>query len=154
VPVVSTIAMFAERFDVSRLRRLAYRWLSRLTERTCAGLIAESDAIRTTLVRDHGLPAARVVRIYRGVELDDGPGVAGATESLRASLGLPARAPVVGTVGRLVYQKAQDVFLHAAALVLQEVPDARFLVVGEGPRAPALERLRSQLGLDGACRFT
>ncbi len=154
VPVVSTIAMFAERFDVSRPRRLVYRLLSRTTERMCAGLIAESDAIRTTLIRDHGLPAARVVRIYRGVELDDGPGAAEATEQLRASLGLPARAPVVGTVGRLVYQKAQDVFLRAAALVLQEIPEARFLVVGDGPQAPALERLRGQLGLDGACRFT
>lgn len=154
VPAVSTIAMFAERFDVSRLRRLFYRLLSRLTERTCAGLIAESDAIRTTLLRDHGLPAARVVRIYRGVELDDGPGGAGATEALRASLGLPISAPVVGTVGRLVYQKAQDVFLRAAALVRREIPDARFLVVGEGPQRAALERLRGELGLDAVCRFT
>ncbi|PYN99002.1 MAG: hypothetical protein DMD91_13780 [Candidatus Rokuibacteriota bacterium] len=153
VPVVSTIAMFAERFDVGRLRRFVYHLLSRATERMCAGLIAESDAIRTTLVREHGLPAARVVRIYRGVELDDRPS-AEATEYLRASLGLPVRAPVVGTVGRLVYQKAQDVFLRAAALVVQEIPDARFLVVGEGPQAAALERLRSQLGLDAACRFT
>ena len=93
------------------------------------------------------------MRIYRGVELDDRPS-AEATEYLRASLGLPVRAPVVGTVGRLVYQKAQDVFLRAAALVVQEIPDARFLVVGEGPQAAALERLRSQLGLDAACRFT
>src|SRR5262249_601522 len=67
VPVVSTIAMLAERFEVSRPRRLAYRVVSRTTERLCRGLIAESDAIRTTLIHEHGLPASRVTRIYRGV---------------------------------------------------------------------------------------
>ncbi len=66
-------------------------------------------------------------------------------------LGLDPEGPIVGTIGRLVYQKAQDVFLQAAPLVIKAVPDAQFLIVGEGPLRPALEQLTAELGLRTCC---
>ncbi|WP_410969617.1 glycosyltransferase, partial [Salmonella sp. SAL4450] len=38
-------------------------------------------------------------------------------------------------------------FLEAAALVAREVPNARFLVVGDGPERPELERRAAALGV-------
>ena len=40
---------------------------------------------------------------------------------------------VVGLVGRLAWEKGVDLFLQAAAEVLVEIPETRFMVVGEGP---------------------
>jgi glycosyltransferase involved in cell wall biosynthesis len=62
--------------------------------------------------------------------------------------------PVVGLVGRLVPEKGVDVFLRAAALVSAVVPQARFLVVGDGPLRPDLEHRAAVLGLAGAVTFT
>ena len=60
--------------------------------------------------------------------------------SLR-SLGIPTSAPVVGMVAALVPRKRQGLFLRTAALVIQEVPDAWFLVVGD-PYIRTVESLR------------
>ena len=59
----------------------------------------------------------------------------------------PDDAPVVGTVGRLSAQKDPETFLRVARQVLDEVPDACFVIVGDGPLRDATERLAARLGL-------
>ena len=150
--VVSTIAMFVGGYDIPPGRRLLYRAGIQLSERFCNGFIAVSEAIKHALVHDHRIPREKVVRIYNGVEPElfraEGPDGL----RLRRELGLDPEAPLVGTVGRLVYQKAQDVFLRAASTVAHSVPAAQFLIVGEGPLRSSLERLVAQLGLR-RCHF-
>ena len=53
---------------------------------------------------------------------------------------LPTHAPIVGNVAALVAHKGQRYLIEAASLVLREVPDARFLILGDGELRPALER--------------
>jgi glycosyltransferase involved in cell wall biosynthesis len=151
--VVSTIAMLVDGYDVPPLKRALYRAAIGLSERLSDGFIAESEAIRRVLVEEHGVPEAKVVRIYRGVELDAFTPESGAGLTLKQELGLDPEAPVVGTVGRLVYQKAHEVLLQAAALVVKAAPETQFLIVGEGPLRSSLERRAAELGLKG-CRFT
>lgn len=150
--MVSTIAMFVEGYDVPALVRALYRAGDRLSERFCDGFIAVSDAIRKVLVEGHRIPEKKVVRIYNGVELEAFRPAGQNGVRLRRELGLDPEVPVVGTIGRLVYQKAHDVFLQAASLVARAVPDAQFLIVGEGPLRSRLERLAEELGLR-SCRF-
>ena len=76
----------------------------------------------------------------------------------RAGLGVLGGAPLIGWLGRLDPKKRVEDFIAAAALVLAERPDARFVVIG-GPDAflpDYAARLREQaraLGLDGALTF-
>lgn len=51
-------------------------------------------------------------------------------ESVKAELGIPPAAPVVGIVANINPQKGHEYFLQAAALIRRERPDARFVVVG------------------------
>jgi glycosyltransferase involved in cell wall biosynthesis len=53
---------------------------------------------------------------------------------------LPHHAPIVGNVAALVPHKGQRHLVEAAALVLREVPDARFVILGEGELREQLER--------------
>ncbi|MET9457227.1 glycosyltransferase [Streptomyces canus] len=55
--------------------------------------------------------------------------------------GVDPAAPLVVCVGRLCRQKGQDVLLDAWASVSRRVPDARLVLVGDGPDQ---ERLRSR----------
>ena len=65
----------------------------------------------------------------------------------RARFGIPEDAFVVGTVGRIVKQKAPDVFINAAAIIAKEVPDAYFVIVGDGADRGKLERQIRSKGL-------
>jgi glycogen synthase len=77
-----------------------------------------------------------------------------ARDDLRARYGVGRQERLVLTVQRLYPRKGVGTFLEAAALVARQVPDTRFLVVGDGPERPRLERQAASLGLDGRVRFT
>ena len=64
----------------------------------------------------------------------------------RRAFGLPADALVVGTVGRLVWQKGHVHLLAAAQRLAAELPRARYVIVGAGEEEP---RLRAQAAAAG-----
>jgi glycosyltransferase involved in cell wall biosynthesis len=57
-------------------------------------------------------------------------------------------------IGRMVFNKGPQYLVDAAPLVLAAIPNARFLMVGDGVERPRLERRVHQLGIDHAFRFT
>ncbi len=99
--------------------------------------IASSASIRDRLVAD-GVARDRTVVIHPGVDVDHVAAVPAA--NVHAEFFLPVHAPVVGTVAALSPQKGHHHLLAAAALVLAAVPDARFVIVGDGALRAALER--------------
>lgn len=107
--------------------------------------IAASHVIAGMLVQD-GVPADRVTVVHDGVNIglvDKQPPV-----DARAAFWLPHGAPVVGNVAALVAHKGQRHLVAAAARVIRELPDTRFLIVGEGELREPLERQIHELGLD------
>ncbi len=54
-------------------------------------------------------------------------------EVLREQFHLPQQQPVIGIFGRLVKQKQHTIFLEVAKNILQDWPEAIFLIVGDGP---------------------
>ena len=66
---------------------------------------------------------------------------------MRRELGVASGAPLVGTVGRLDWYKAQQYFIQAAKLIREAVPGARFLIAGEGEKRAGLEAQAAELGL-------
>lgn len=111
--------------------------LSRWKYRQVDCFVCASEAIRQMVIAD-GVPAARVVTVHEGIDL--GHVEAAPPVDLHAELWLPHQAPVVGNVAALVPHKGQRYLIEAAAIVVRKVPDARFVIVGEGELRPALER--------------
>lgn len=62
--------------------------------------------------------------------------------------------PEVGFVGRLADQKGCEFLLQAVPRVLAEVPPARFVIIGDGPERPGLEKLAQELGVASHVEFT
>jgi phosphatidylinositol alpha-1,6-mannosyltransferase len=89
--------------------------------------------------------AARMVRLAPGVDVDRfRPGCGGA--GMRERLAIPADAPVVVCAARMVKRKGQDTLVKAWPRVLDAVPAARLLLVGDGPARSGIERLAAPLG--------
>jgi glycosyltransferase involved in cell wall biosynthesis len=108
------------------------RWLGQITDLAlCVGTGVAVEAVRRQLISPERIRTIGVVA--------DGPVVAGqvlppeARARARAALGLPGEATVVGTVGRLTYQKAPEDFL--AALQALDRPGVTGVWVGDGELA-------------------
>ena len=77
------------------------------------------------------LPAVDIGVINVGLELDIYQKAADATgKTIRQQLAIAPDAPLVVSVGRIHPDKGFEVLVEAAALVLQQHPDAHFLVLG------------------------
>lgn len=72
----------------------------------------------------------------------------------KQSLGLPARATIVGSIGRLTEQKGYHLFIEAAANVIQHYPDIYFLLIGNGHLDTVLQAQAKAAGLAGRFLFT
>jgi L-malate glycosyltransferase len=107
--------------------------------------IAASEAIRQMLVAD-GVPADRTVTVHEGIDLDHVR--AAPPVNVHEAFWLPHHAPVVGNVAALVPHKGQRYLVEAAHLVIQEMPDVRFVILGEGELREHLERQVHEHHLD------
>jgi glycosyltransferase involved in cell wall biosynthesis len=111
--------------------------LSRWKYRQVDCFIAASEAIRQMLIAD-GIAASRTVTVHEGIDVEHVE--AAARVNVHETLWLPHHAPIVGNVAALVPHKGQRYLVEAAHLVVQEVPDARFVILGEGELREHLER--------------
>ncbi len=111
--------------------------LSRWKYRQVDCFICASEAIRHMLIGD-GVPASRAVTVHEGIDIERVEHAPPA--DLHGEFWLPHHAPLVGNVAALVPHKGQRHLIEAARLVLPQVPDARFVIAGEGELRSALER--------------
>ncbi len=118
----------------------AERLLGRVTDRFVAVSETEAElARRLRLARPD-----RISVIPNGIDLD-APGPP--SLDLRAELGIDGKTPLVGTISRLTPQKAPEVLISAWARVATSMPDARFVLVGDGPLAAQVGSQVTALGL-------
>ena len=110
------------------------RWKYRQVDR----FIAASEAIRRMLIAD-GVPEGKTVTVHEGIDVEHV--TAAPPVNVHEAFFLPHGAPVVGNVGALVPHKGQRHLIEAAHLVVQRLPDARFVILGEGELREHLARM-------------
>ena len=99
--------------------------------------IANSTFVHDRLIAD-GVPPEKATIVSQGVDVER---IAQTPEaSVHAAFYLPTHAPVIGNVATLSPDKGHHHLIDAAQLVVREVPDARFVVVGDGELRVGLEK--------------
>ena len=109
-------------------------------------IVPASHQTGNDLVRNFRVAPSQIKVIHNSI----------AEEAIRATHDWPApdiRQPLVGTVASLIPEKGVADFLEAARLVRNWVPEARFIIVGDGPERGHLELLAEQLDLSGVLEF-
>ena len=130
----------SRRVDFHVRRNPLSRWKYRRVDR----FLCASDAIRRMLIED-GVAAGKAAVVYEGVDVDRIARLPAA--DVHRELGLPPGAPIVGNVAALVPHKGQQDLLDAAARVVAEVPEVRFVIVGTGELEGSLVAQIARLGL-------
>jgi len=116
--------------------RIARNSFSRWKYSQVDSFIAISRAVKDRLVAD-GIPVGKIHIVHEGVDVERVAALP--SGNVHAVLFLPAGSPVVGTIGALVPQKDHHTLIEAAKLVVREVPDVRFVILGEGELRKTLE---------------
>ena len=134
-------------------------WFQKVADRLLAPYtdlaIAVSRSTAEFVTRARLIPEARTRVVYLGAPVEEfaGARTPEKVRSSRSALGLPAEGPVVGTITRLMPAKGNEYLVEAARIVLDEVPDAHFCIVGEGELQDELEARARRLGVAGRVRF-
>lgn len=114
-------------------------------------VVGVGEAVRRALIDNEGIPPARVEVIYNGVDLtpyrDPARNRVLVRQTVRDGLGIPDSAPLIAQVARLDDLKDHATAVRAMARVAATVPQALFLIVGDGPERTKIERLISELHL-------
>jgi glycosyltransferase involved in cell wall biosynthesis len=114
-------------------------WLLRIANCFANCIISNSEAVRTKTVSTEKLPLQKINVIYNGLELEKQPGC----ENKAGQNG-----PIVGIISNLNRPvKRVDLFVKAAAIVHEKIPEAKFWIIGDGPLRPELEKLATALNV-------
>lgn len=128
---------------------------SRIVEEMALQIARSVDAVITpseTLaeyLRDHGV-SSPLFPIPNGIDV--GEFRSGNPGFLREAFSIPGDVPVILTCGRLGVEKNLEVLLRSFAAASGEVK-AALVLVGDGPRREALERLAGSLGISARTFF-
>jgi glycosyltransferase involved in cell wall biosynthesis len=128
-----------------------YLFVERLANRMTDVILANSEAVKADVIRQERVEPGKVRVIYNGVDATRYAAVA--DPRLRVALDIPADARTIGVIARLIDYKGHRFFLQACREVKRRHAEALFLLMGDGPDAPALAGLGRQLGLQDSVRF-
>jgi glycosyltransferase involved in cell wall biosynthesis len=132
-------------------RSRAKLWACRLANKLADRVTVNAGAVGAFVEQEEGCRQDKMVLIPNGVDCSR---LQQSDKGMRSALGISAGDLVVGTVGRLTWKKAPECLLAAAQMILQEEPQARLLVVGDGPLRAQTEKRAEELGIHTRCLFT
>lgn len=116
------------------------------------GFIGVADSHGDFMLEKERFPASKVFVIPNGVDTTRFAPVPDAG-SVREEIGVGAADPVVTIVAALRPEKNHELFLEMAARILPQMPRAKFLIIGDGPRRESLEECAAMLGITESVRF-
>lgn len=115
---------------------------ARAVARMTTAFVACSDGTAVTARAKEHVPPRLLRVVPNGIPLGDFDPERKDRARIRAELGIPEDAFVIGTVGRLAPEKEQALMIAAAAPLLRE--KVHLVLVGDGPERKALEKLRDE----------
>lgn len=152
IPVLYSPHCFAFHAGAGRMTILITSFLERLAALFTTRFVVVSEGERELAFQYRVGRQEQITVIYTGI--DPAPFRQPVdTSYLKASVGIPVSAPVIGSVGRLSTQKSPSDFVRVAEAVHRSKPDAHFVWVGDGPLEEEVRELSTALQLDSTIHW-
>lgn len=129
-----------------------FSMIERILAFFCCKIICISDAEKKSAIKNKICSNKKIVVIYNGIDFEEYE----KDNNLltREELKIPNNAYVIGFVGRLSYQKAPDIFIKAARIIKNKIPNAFFLMVGDGEDREPIEKMIKDYRIDTSVKIT
>jgi glycosyltransferase involved in cell wall biosynthesis len=129
---------------------LFFRMIARFVLRKADGVIVDSE-IKTRAVVELGCQKSKIRSFPWGIDLElFGTHVEGT--SVRKQLGWERNKIVISTRNHVAIYGI-EYLIRAIPAVVKAVPEARFMIMGEGPSTELLKKMTEALGITGYTRF-
>lgn len=137
----------------SAKKKAMYTAIEKVAAPFCDKIICISDAEKRSALDKKICREDKLQVIFNGVDIDAyESGVHGSVK--RKDLNIPEDAFVVGMVGRMSPQKAPDVFVKMAKKVKGKVPNAHFIIVGNGNQEAEIRKYAEDNGFSDSLHIT
>ena len=134
-------------------KRMMYTAIEKIAAPFCEKIICISDAEKQSALEKKICREDKLQVIFNGVDIESYEcGEHGKVK--RADLDIPEDAFVIGMVGRISPQKAPDVFVKMAKLVKDEIPNAHFIIVGNGNQEVEIRKYTEDNGFSDSLHIT
>lgn len=150
IACVNTLKSTTYRFNDGLIGYYAKKFIS-MFYNNAFKIVAVSHAVADDLIINFGIKPSKIKVIYNGFDLHEINRLS--AEPLTSSETELFEAPTVITVGRLHADKAQWVLIRAFAQLIKKLPEARLLIVGNGPESSYLHRLTEALEIEHSIFF-
>lgn len=134
----------------SKKKKMMYVEIEKIAARFCDKIICISDAEKNSALKYKICPKDKLQVIYNGIDFEE----FNKEISQKVKVPFPEDSFIVGMVGRLSEQKAPDIFVKVAKLIKEKIPNACFLIVGDGELRPEIESQIKELKLEKSFYIT
>ena len=134
-------------------------FVNRIIFKDClTDVLANSEATKDSILKNNPnlFPREKIKVIYNGINIDtDNLSAVAHPAFTEATVDKTAKAdiPIVGNLGRCVYQKGQDILLDVAAILKNRGVKCKFIIGGDGPLLKKLKEQSKSSGIDDMVEF-
>jgi L-malate glycosyltransferase len=128
-----------------------YVFLERVAAQACGVIISVSEDHRRDAIREHVAGPEKIVTILNGIEMDSFDRTS--MREARQKLGVEMGDALIGVASRLVPKKGLEDVIQAFPQVHETHPNARLVLLGEGPNQKELYRQAERTGLGDRIHF-
>lgn len=121
---------------MGKLKSRLFLWIERTLARCTDRIVCISKAELESALRNNIVERDKLDVILNGIDIQ---AIAETIPFTRGELEIPEDAFLVGMVGRISPQKAPDTFIKAAKLIKERIPEAWFMIVGDGEQREEIE---------------
>ena len=122
-------------------------FLEKFTAKFTDGIVSVAKNCKDVFVKEGVCSADKIRVIYSAIEFDPIDNAVGGTKK-RKELGLSPDDVVIGAVGHFRKAKGYEYLVQAAPYVLEKIPQAKFMIIGDGPEKPDIEKRIKEAKLD------
>lgn len=154
--IVVTAHNFVTYEEVPAAKKILFRYGESMLSHVSSRIITVSQALKDDLVKNYNIKPEKITPIYNGIDLNRFTHLPSRSQ-VRKQYGIGSAAVVIGTVARMAPQKGLNYLIEAIPMISRPDggthPETTFIIAGDGPLRPELERLAEVKGLRDKVRF-
>lgn len=153
-PIIYNAHGWAFNMEITSLKKSLYKTIEAILSKVTDCIVAISEQEKKSALLNKICKEEKIKVIFNGIDVEayDKSGIANC--DFREKYNIPKNSVVFGMVGRISKQKAPDIFIKAAAKIKERIPNAFFIIVGDGEDRESIDELICKLGLKDSVLIT
>lgn len=143
---------WAFNMECSKKKKVLYICIEKVLSHFCDKIVAISDYENKSAVTQKICKSKKIKVINNGIDIEENLKIESYIS--REDLNIPSNSYIIGMVGRICEQKAPDIFIKAASLIRKSIPNAYFIIVGDGEMKNEILKLAKSKNIEDRVKIT